>query len=601
MSKKIIPIKYTSRDFQSIKNDLVEHAKRYYPNSYKDFNDASFGSLMLDTVSYIGDVLSFYLDYQANESFLDTSAEFENIIKHGKQVGYKFSNTNSSTGVATFYINVPSNFDGLGPNYDYAPILKKGSVFAAGNGVKFILNEDVRFDNPYNEKRPSVVDPATGRPIFYAIKANGVVISGVISSETVAIGDYERFRKITLSQNDIIEILSVFDSEGNEYYEVEYLAQNIIYKSITNRDVNSSILAKEILKPMIVPRRFSVDRNLRTTILQFGASSDVTVNSENNTLADPAKVVLDLFGKNYISSDSFDPSKLLTSDKFGICPSNTTLTITYRYNNSSNTVNFPVNSLNQVVSPLFEFANAQVLSDTAIETVRNSLEIINDAPILGDVEIIDSDELKRRIENSFSTQGRAVTQQDYKSLIYNMPKKFGSIKRVAVYRDDNSLKRNLNMYVLCEDQDGFLTAPNLIVKNNIKTWVNRNKMINDTIDILDGKVVNYGITFVAIGNNQMSKYDILSSAIQQLIADFSLNMDFGEPISISDVFTSLKKVNGLIDVVSVDIEPRIGGVYSDTQFDFNLNLSADKRLLNVPLNVIMELKYPNSDIKGTIL
>lgn len=601
MAKKIVPIKYTSRDFQSIKEDLIEHAKRYYPNSYKDFNQASFGSLMLDTVAYVGDVLSFYLDYQANESFLDTAAEFENIIKLGRQSGYKFSSANSSTGVATFYISIPSNALGTDPNYEYAPILKKGSTFSTSSGVKFILNEDVRFDNPYNEKRVISQDPVTGRPTYYAVKANGAVISGVIASERINIGPYERFKKITLNQQDIVEILSVFDSEGNQYYEVDYLSQNMIYKSVTNRDAATANLAKEILKPVLVPRRFAVDRNLRTTTLQFGASSDVIIDSENNMMAEPTNVVLNIFGKDYISSDSFDPTKLLNSDKFGVAPSNTTLLITYRYNNTTNPVNFPVDSLVNVTNFTLEFTNEQQLDPLVVETIYDSLEVNNDSPIVGDTEVIDSDELRRRIENSFSTQNRAVTAEDYKSLIYNMPRKFGSIKRVSIYRDDNSLKRNLNVYLLCENEEGKLTEANQLVKNNVKTWILKSKMINDSIDLLNGKVVNYGIKFTAVGSNDMSKYDILVEAINQLKVDFALVPDFGETLFITNVYNSLKKVNGIIDVTSVEIEPKIGGIYSDARFDFKANTSNDGRYMNVPLNVVMEIKYPDSDIKGTIL
>lgn len=601
MAKKIVPINYTSRDFESIKNDLIQHAKRYYSDTYKDFNQASFGSLMLDTTAYIGDILSFYLDYQANESFLDTAAEFENIIKLGRQVGYKFSNTNSSTGIATFYISVPAITSGLGPNMNYAPILKKGSVFSTKSGVKFILNEDVIFDSPRNEVRVSSVDQDTGFPLFYAIKAQGTVISGVISSETISIGDFKRYPKFTLSQQDIIEILSVYDSEGNQYFEVDNLSQNIIYKPITNRDINDAALAKEVIKPLMVPRRFVVDRNLRSTTLQFGASSDVVINDRDNMLAEPTAVVLDIFGKEYISSDYFDPNKLLNSDKMGIAPSNTSIIVTYRYNNTNGTVNFSTNTLTKVISPVFEFINERQLVQSAINIVRNSLEIVNQVPLLGDITAIDSEELKKRVENSFSTQGRAVTEQDYKSLVYSMPQKYGSVKRVTIKRDDNSLKRNLNLYVLCEDANGFLTTGNQTVKNNIKNWILRNKMINDSIDILDGKVVNYGITFSALGSNDRSKYDILTDAINQIKMDFSMTADFGEALIITKVYDSLKKVDGLLDVLSVKIEEKIGGIYSDSQFNFKANTSSDGRLINVPTNVIMELKYPNSDIKGTIL
>ncbi len=601
MAKKIIPINYTSRDFESIKNDLIQHAKRYYSDVYKDFNQASFGSLMLDTTAYIGDILSFYLDYQANEAFLDTALEYDNILKIGRQVGYKFANTNSSTGIASFYISIPGSFDGLGPDLTYAPVLKKGSVFSTKTGVKFLLNEDVRFDDPRNDVRVSVQDPDTGYPTFFAIKAYGTVVSGIVASERVSVGDFEKYLKITLSQPDIIEIMSIYDLEGNQYYEVDNLSQNIIYKPITNRDVNDAVLAKEILKPVMVPRRFIIERNLRSTSIQFGGSSDIIINNPDNMYAEPTNVVLDTYGKEYISSDFFDPTKLLNSDKMGIAPSNTDLIVTYRYNNTGGTVNFASNTLTVTNAVRFEFNNEQELNPVTLNVVKNSLEVNNEAPLLGDNTVINTEELKKRIENSFSAQNRAVTEQDYKALVYSMPSKYGSIKRVTINRDNNSLKRNLNLYILCQSPEGYLTSANQSVKNNIKNWLLRNKMINDTIDILDGKVVNYAITFTALGANDRSKYDILTDAINQLKLDFSLLQDFGEPLVITRVYDSLKKVNGIIDVISVSIDEKVGGLYSDSQFTFKTNTSSDGRYINTPINVIMELKYPNSDIKGTIL
>jgi hypothetical protein len=601
MSKKIVPINYTSRDFESIKGDLIQHAKRYYSEVYKDFNEASFGSLMLDTTAYIGDMLSFYLDYQANESFLDTAAEFENIIKLGRQTGFKFTSSNTSMGIATFYINVPANSYGLGPDMNYAPVLKKGSAFSTKSGARFILNEDVRFDGARNEVRISQVDQGTGAPTFYAIKSQGTVISGIIATERKTVGDYRRYLTVPLSQENILEILSVYDIEGSEYFEVENLAQNIIYRAVTNRSAADSDLAKEVIKPFMVPRRFVVDRNLRTTVLQFGASSDAVIDDPENMLAEPTRVVLDIFGKDYVSSDYFDPNKLLNSDKMGVAPSNTDILVTYRYNNLGTPVNFAVNTLTKVVSPIFEFADEQNLNKSKVSATRTSLEVTNQVALLGDSRTVDSTELKKRIENSFSAQGRAVTETDYKALIYSMPNKYGSIKRVTIKRDDNSYKRNLNLYVLCEDQEGHLTAPNQTVKNNIKNWVLRNKMLNDSIDIMDGKVVNFGISFTAVGASSRSKYDILTDAVNQIKKDFSRTMEFGEPITIISVYDALKKVTGLIDVVSVTIEEKIGGAYSDAQFNFKASTSADGRYINVPQNVVMEMKYPNSDIKGTII
>ena len=127
MAKRKTPINYTARDFDSIKDELVQYAKRYYPETFRDFNQASFGALMLDMVSYVGDNLSFYLDYQANESFFDTATERKNIIRHSKQMGYKFRGTPASTGICDFFITVPANTSGLGPDMNYLPILKVGT------------------------------------------------------------------------------------------------------------------------------------------------------------------------------------------------------------------------------------------------------------------------------------------------------------------------------------------------------------------------------------------------------------------------------------------------------------------------------------------
>ena len=130
MSKtRTVSIKYTSREFESIKQDLVDYIKRYYPDSFRDFNEASFGALMIDTVAYIGDILSFYIDYQANETFLETAAEYENILKLGKQLGFKFRGAASSVGNAAFYALVPATTTGIGPDQAYMPVLKKGSTF----------------------------------------------------------------------------------------------------------------------------------------------------------------------------------------------------------------------------------------------------------------------------------------------------------------------------------------------------------------------------------------------------------------------------------------------------------------------------------------
>src|SRR6056300_764634 len=217
MPDKKVLVNYTNKDFNSIKRDLEEHARRYYPDSYKDFSENSFGSYVLDTVSYIGDMLSFYLDYQVNESFLETAVEYENVRRHVRNSGYKYTGRPPAFGLVTFYIIVPSNTTGIGPNRELIPILKAGSEVKADGGATFVLIEDVDFGNPKNEVVAARFDNNTGKPTHYAIRAKGQVRSTVLYRVSTDVGEFQRFRRIRIGTSGIAEIKSVRDSEGHEY------------------------------------------------------------------------------------------------------------------------------------------------------------------------------------------------------------------------------------------------------------------------------------------------------------------------------------------------------------------------------------------------
>ena len=194
MARKNVPIKYLSRDFEDIKSDLIDYAKRYYPETFSDFNEASFGALLLDTVAYVGDILSYYVDYQANESFLDTAIEYDNIIKLATQKGYKHKASYSSHGVVDLYAVIPASLSGLGPDSDYLPIVRKGSTFLSQTGVSFILNEDVDFAAENNEVVVGEVDTNTSAPTSYVVKTSGQIISGRYVRRTISIGEYQKFK-----------------------------------------------------------------------------------------------------------------------------------------------------------------------------------------------------------------------------------------------------------------------------------------------------------------------------------------------------------------------------------------------------------------------
>ena len=588
-------IKYTNRDFNSIKQGLVEYAKRYYPDIHKDFSEASFGSLMLDSVAYIGDILSFYLDYQTNESFLDTAIEYDNVTRLGQQVGYNAPLKSNSFGIVTLYVLVPTDSSGA-PDTDYLPVLTKGSKFSSTSGRVFTLAESVDFTNPDNEIVVASSNEQDGKVTSYAVKTLGRVISGETNRETVNVGDFTRFLTVSLNDPNITEVVSVVDSDGHEYFQVDYLSQDTIFRSVTNKDPESRRYAPNIMVATTVPRRFVVFNLNGSVTLKFGYGSESSLKTDN--VVHPSNVVLKMHGRDYENDASFDPSKLLETDKFGIAPVNTTLTITYRTNTDDN-VNVASRNLTNVVERNFVF-KSDATDNSKIAFVRDSLEVINEMPIVGDVSLPTVSEMKQRINDVFATQNRAVTAEDYEALIYRMPPRFGSIKRARIMRDHDSFKRNLNLYVLSEDHKGKLISSNQVLKNNLKTWLNQYRMINDTIDILDARIINIRIEFSAIVDYSQDKLEALNAAITEIQEMFQAPLDIGQPIYITKIYDRLNNLEEIVDMTNVKITNETGGRYSDETLNLKHYMSADGRILYAPDNGIYELKYPNLDIKGTV-
>lgn len=597
MAKKNVPIKYTSRDFESIKQDLVEHAKRYYPNSFRDFNEAGFGALMLDTVAYVGDVLSFYLDYQVNESFLNTAIEYGNVVRLAEQLGYKPQLNPTTYGVASLFILVPASTTGPGPDANYLPILAKGSAFGAANGATFTLAEDVNFSAAKHQQVVARVDPSNGTPTFYAVKASAGVVSGQISETSFTVGSYRKFLTLEIPSSNVTEIVSIFDGDGHQYYEVDNLSQETIYVEVPNRSDNTDTVVS-ILKPLPVPRRFVSRNTPNGMVIQFGHGSPDQL--KNDSVVDPSSVVMKQHSRDHVTDSTFDPASLTRSNKFGIAPANTTLFVLYRQNSSTN-MNVGANSLTNVVDASFSFNDEASLNSATLQAVVESLEVGNEEPILGDITAPLSEEVKVRAKGFFAAQSRIVTKKDYISYVYNMPEKFGAIKRANVMADSDSFKRNLNLYVVSEDNNQKLVSSNSLIKQNLKTWVNKNKMIHDTVDILDAKIVNLGINYIVMVNEVSNKFDVLNN-VSVFLKENLLNVlpDIGESFDISVVYSLINSVPGVVDTVDVHVTLKTGGLYSDVFYDVEGNTSFDGRLVEFPEDYIWEVKFPNTDIKGSV-
>ena len=591
-----VSIKYTSREFESIKEDLVQYAKRYYPDTYKDFSDASFGSLLFDTVAYVGDVLSYYVDYSVNESFLDTAIEYDNIRKHARALGYKFSGVPASYGTVAVYILVPSNSDGTAPDTSYLPILKRGASFRSVAGASFVLTEDIDFNSADTEVAAARFNSSTGQTTYFAVRASGQVSSGIFQAATVDLSDaaYEKFRKIRLGTSGISEIVSVHDSDGNEYYEVDFLSQEVIFLETTNQTAASDGV-RSILKPYVASRRFVVEQDDTGTYLQFGFGSETA--DDQTGLAEPSRVSLNLHGRRQITNSSFDPTKMLGTNKLGVSPFSTSLAIVYRVNDSDS-VNAAVNTLTDVTSADFRFTDSENLSSSEKSLIIGSIEATNEEPITGDTSQYSAEELKVRAKTYYAAQGRAVTKQDYESLIYNMPTKYGSIKRASIVNDPSATNRRMSLYVISDDSNNKLALCNSVIKQNLKNWLSTYRSMNDVIDIIDAKIINFGVDFKILTDRRKNTYDILDLATQEIKDLFSTTLYVGEPLYITNIYNALSKLEGVADVKNVKIYNINGGNYSTYKLDFDEIKSRDGTYIKVPDNVILELKYPESDIRG---
>lgn len=592
-NRKNVSINYSSKDFESIRRDLLNHVERFYPDKFLDFSENSLGAMMVDAVSYVGDQLSFYIDYNVNESFMDSAIQPSNIARQAAILGYRQPAQQSTYGVVSLFVLVPATSVGLGPDRSYIPVLKRGTRFNSSNGQQFVLVENVDFASPSNLMVAGNVD-GNGTPTQYAIRAFGRVVSGFFKQGILNVGDFERFKRVQIRDSNIAEIISVRDEEGNEYFEVDNLSQDVIFKEVVNSNFKSDNVPS-IMKPTVVSRKFVVEYANNATTLQFG-SGDVEVDT---SIADPSELSLDIIGKNYITDTSFDPTRIAKNSSMGIVPTNTRLFVTYRVNNPNNS-NTSVGSVNSVANPLVSFEDVTVLANNKVQDVVRSIEVQNDEPILGATTSISGEELKRRALDSFGTQNRAVTQRDYENLVYRMPGKFGSVRRCSVQKDPDSQKRNLNLYVISVDPDGFLVETNSTIKNNLKTWINHYRMINDTVDILDAYIVNFGVDYVVKTLNNVEKFDVLNRCNAALSGYFADKQFIGEPLSVGSLFNVLSSVQGVQDVVKARYVLKSGVNYSNYSFVFQQNYSPDGDYLMVPKNVIMELKFPETDIKGKL-
>lgn len=588
---------YTNVTFDEIKERLIQAAQTRYPDTYRDFNASSFGALVFDLVAMMSEQLNFYANYVANESTSVTTARFiSSLDGHAKQAGIQINNSITSTGLVKFYTLIPADATLGTIDTAYAHRVLKGAVLTTNAGGRFTTTQDVIVDISSDNIVGTTFSDDGSRITYYIYEAEAPVISGEERTISVEVGRYQKFLKVEIKDNTVSEILKVVDINNNEYYEVDNLSQNVVYVPLSDRQGSDNLTPSKLV-PLPVPRRFMIENENGRTFLVFGFGSEKTLKVKN--VVDPSQIAMKLTGKDHFLDNVFDPAQLLASDKFGVAPQNTTLNITYRSNTTENS-NAPANSIASVVSSEIIFEGENSLDSSKVDFIRSNIGVTNIEPINGTLKYETTQEVSQRIRAALGSQARAVTLQDYVASAYRMPAKFGSVKRASIVRDTNDLKRNLNMYVVAQDRKGNLQKASTSLKNNLKTWLNSVRMVTDTIDIFDAKIINLGLEIDIVVNQKTNFATALSEIRNKLFEELTLaKSEIGQSFSIGEVEKILSSIPSIVRFNGVKVVSKSGTGYSDIRYDIASNVSPDGGLIYIPEDSIWELKNA-TDIVGKV-
>ena len=658
-------INYIGKDFATFKQNLIDFTKTYFPNTYSDFNEASPGMVFIEQAAAIGDVLSFYQDTQLKESMLSHATERKNVVSLAQSMGYKPKVTSPAITTLTVYQLIPSVYNvNNSANYEadsrfYFKIKAGFEVQSSTNSnVSFITTDAIDFENP-TDRTIEVYerDATTGTPTQYLVSKKIKAISAKENTNGITLGSDTDYPSIQLSETNIIQIVSITDSNNNRYYEVPYLAQESIFVEQPNvNDLSHySGSVPYILEVQKVPRRFSVKINSdNTTEIQFG-SGDVNLRDEQ-ILPNTKNIGLGLANSINRLNQGIDPSNFLKTNTFGIAPAGQTLQIKY-LTGGGIASNVNVGDLTKIQK--IEFDDDLLAIPTSLvgmyNSFKSSIAVENLEPAIGGRGAESIEEIRQNALATFGSQNRAVTKQDYIVRALSLPERYGSVAKVYVSQDgeiDNnspasilsspasiaeftnlvdgfkgmsksdiqgqlikylSTKKSslnevnnpfaINMYVLGYDSNKHLVNLNQAVKQNLKTYLGEYRLITDAVNMIDGFIVNIGVDFDVICYSNYNKREVVANCLVKVQDYFNIdNWTFNKPINISELELILANVEGVMSVPSVKISNLCGGDGNYSPNKYNIDEATRGKVVYPSLDpCVFEVKYPNKDIKGRAL
>jgi hypothetical protein len=606
-------VKYLNKDFGELRTALIEYTKTYFPSTYNDFSPSSPGMLFLEMSAYVGDVLSFYLDNQIQESFVQFAKQQNNLYTLAYMLGYRPKVTGVAVVDVDVYQQIPSvsTLDGYAPDYRYAVFINNNTILKSSltGTTDFIIQDTVDFSVSSSSDPTQVsiltIDTVTNQPEFYLLKKTRKAISANVQTATFTFGAPQRFQTVEINSSNIVGVLDITDSGNNKWYEVPYLAQEMVYDNIKNNTSDSGEVPY-LLQLLKVPRRFVSRFTSPTTLqIQFGAGT-TTANTEQLIIPNPTNVGNSIVFVPSNIYTAYDPANFLYTSTYGIAPSSTTLTVRY-LTGGGVAANVPANSFSGI-SNTTNISIPTAVPDTGLASdVINSVTVQNPTAASGGSDGDTTEEIKQNSLAAFGAQLRTVTQDDYLVRAMSLPSQYGSLAKI--YAEPEKIENLLpgeslstvSLYVLAYDSNKKLRNASTSLKNNLKTYLSQYRIVNDSIKIRDGFVINIGVDFDIIVLPNYNNNDILFKCISAVKDYFDIDKwQMNEPIILKDIYVMLDKIDGVQTVKNVSVTNKVGGTYSIYAYDV---IGANQNNVIYPSvdPMIFEVKYPDSDIKGRVV
>jgi len=606
-------INYLNKDFTEYRAQLINYAQTYFPTTYTDFSETSPGMMFIEQAAYVGDVLSFYLDNQIQENYVQYARQDNNLYQMAYMFGYKPNVTTLASTDVDFYQLVPSKVSGSQyvPDYDYALYVNANTTISTRTGtpIIFTIEDPIDFtvsssDNPTTV---SIAQISSGNPTQYLLKKTAKAFSGQINTTTVNVGSPQEFLTIDIQANKIAGIVDIFDSDGNQWYEVDYLGQDLVFDGIKNTNINdpdnysAGNDVPYILQTKQVQNRFTsrfIDRG--TLQLQFGSGNpndtteEIIPNSFNVGLGLP-------FQQSKLTA-AYSPTNFIFTNTYGVAPSNTTLTIRY-YTGGGTSSNILANTLTNPNTNNIQFIKGG-LDSTLASTVFSSIATNNPIAASGGSDGDTIQEIRNNILSNYGSQQRNVTADDYLVRALSMPSKFGTVSKALTQKPDaKSANTTLDIFVLSQDINGNLATASNTLKENIKTYLNQYRMIGDSISIKDAFIINFGIEFEIITLPNYNNNKVLERCILELQRYFNIDRwQINQPIIINPLFVLLDEVEGVQTVKKIQFKNLAGVSKGYTQYAYDMEGATQNGTIFPSLDPsIFEIKFPNVDIKGQVV